>query len=552
MRENEKPTLLTRRHILASGVAMAGTIPFLPITRVAAAPEPGTAKLRLTAGTRTLVVNGKPARVFSLIGPNGKPGITFSPGERFHVDLANRAGTPTIIHWHGQLPPWTQDGFPWPQTPPIPAGDTQSYDYAPIPGTFWMHSHQGMQEQSLMTAPLIVHSIEDMRADRQEVVLMLHDFSFHTPEELLAGLTKSNGSQSAMPKSGTGNSMDMSSGSMGAMNMGSGMAMDLNDIDYDAFLANDRTLADPEVIRTEPGGRVRLRLINAASATEFWIDLGALTGTVVAADGHPVRPVRGTRLPLAIAQRLDVLIDLPGNGAYPIFAQVEGKQARTGIVLAASGAPVSRLAAEAAENAPPVDLSLERRLEAVTSLAPRAPDVTHRVILAGAMAPYAWSLNNEYWPNVTPLMITRGQRVAIEMLNHTMMAHPMHLHGHAFQVVAINGARLAGAMRDTVLVPPMSSVTIAFDADNQRVAIEMLNHTMMAHPMHLHGHAFQVVAIDGSPLAGAMRDTVLVPPMSSVTIAFDADNPGRWAFHCHILYHQVTGMMTELRYPGII
>jgi FtsP/CotA-like multicopper oxidase with cupredoxin domain len=494
MRENEKPTLLTRRHILASGVAMAGTIPFLPITRVAAAPEPGTAKLRLTAGTRTLVVNGKPARVFSLIGPNGKPGITFSPGERFHVDLANRAGTPTIIHWHGQLPPWTQDGFPWPQTPPIPAGDTQSYDYAPIPGTFWMHSHQGMQEQSLMTAPLIVHSIEDMRADRQEVVLMLHDFSFHTPEELLAGLTKSNGSQSAMPKSGTGNSMDMSSGSMGAMNMGSGMAMDLNDIDYDAFLANDRTLADPEVIRTEPGGRVRLRLINAASATEFWIDLGALTGTVVAADGHPVRPVRGTRLPLAIAQRLDVLIDLPGNGAYPIFAQVEGKQARTGIVLAASGAPVSRLAAEAAENAPPVDLSLERRLEAVTSLAPRAPDVTHRVILAGAMAPYAWSLNNEYWPNVTPLMITRGQRVAIEMLNHTMMAHPM----------------------------------------------------------HLHGHAFQVVAIDGSPLAGAMRDTVLVPPMSSVTIAFDADNPGRWAFHCHILYHQVTGMMTELRYPGII
>jgi FtsP/CotA-like multicopper oxidase with cupredoxin domain len=351
-----------------------------------------------------------------------------------------------------------------------------------------------MQEQSLMTAPLIVHSAADLGADRQEVVLMLHDFSFRAPEELLAGLTKSNGSQSAMPKSGTGNSMDMSSGSMGAMNMGSGMAMDLNDIDYDAFLANDRTLADPEVIRTEPGGRVRLRLINAASATEFWIDLGALTGTVVAADGHPVRPVRGTRLPLAIAQRLDVLIDLPGNGAYPIFAQVEGKQARTGIVLAASGAPVSRLAAEAAENAPPVDLSLERRLEAVTSLAPRAPDVTHRVILAGAMAPYAWSLNNEYWPNVTPLMITRGQRVAIEMLNHTMMAHPM----------------------------------------------------------HLHGHAFQVVAIDGSPLAGAMRDTVLVPPMSSVTIAFDADNPGRWAFHCHNLYHMMTGMMTEVRYPAII
>src|SRR6266446_6022810 len=125
-----------------------------------------------------------------------------------------------------------------------------------------------------------------MRADRQEVVLTLHDFSFHTPDELLAGLTKSNASQSAMPKSGMSNNMNVGSGSMEAMNMGSGMAMDLNDIDYDAFLANDRTLADPEVIRTEPGGRVRLRLINAASSTQFWIDLGVLTGTVVAADGH--------------------------------------------------------------------------------------------------------------------------------------------------------------------------------------------------------------------------------------------------------------------------
>jgi FtsP/CotA-like multicopper oxidase with cupredoxin domain len=473
---------------------MAGMIPFLPMTRAAAAPEPRIATLRLTAGTRTLNVNGKAARVFGLIGPNGTPGITLSPGDRFHVDLVNRAGTSTIIHWHGQLPPWTQDGFPWPQTPPIAAGGTHSYDYAPIAGTFWMHSHQGMQEQSLMTAPLIVHSAEDLRADRQEAVLMLHDFSFRTPDELLAGLTQSNGGRSAMPKSGMGNNMKMGSASMGAMDMGSGAAMDLNDIAYDAFLANDRTLADPEVIRTEPGGRVLLRLINAASSTQFWIDLGALTGTVIAVDGHPVRPVRGTRLPLAMAQRLDVLIDLPGKGAYPIVAQVEGKRVRTGIVLAASGAPVSRLAAEAEENAPPVDLSLERRLEAVTPLAPRATDVTHRVVLAGGMAPYAWSLNGEHWPAVTPLMIAMGQRVAIEMVNHSMMAHPMHLHGHAFQVIALNGA----------------------------------------------------------PLAGAVRDTVLVPPMGSVTIAFDADNPGRWAFHCHNLYHMVTGMMTEVRYPAII
>src|ERR1700738_1924381 len=174
MKENERPTGLTRRQILASSVAIAGAMPFLTKQRAAAAAEPRAAELRLTAGTRTLAVNGKPARVFGLIGPNGNSGITLSPGERFHVDLVNQAGTSTIVHWHGQLPPWKQDGFPWSQTPPIPAGDMHSYDYAPIAGTYWMHSHHGLQEQSLMTAPLIVHSAEDMRADRQEVVLMLH------------------------------------------------------------------------------------------------------------------------------------------------------------------------------------------------------------------------------------------------------------------------------------------------------------------------------------------------------------------------------------------
>ena len=112
MRENERPALLTRRQILASSVAIVGTMPFLTKERAAAAPEPRTGELRLTAGTRTLAVNGKSARVFGLVGPKGKPGITLSPGERFRVDLVNQAGTSTIIHWHGQLPPWTQDGFP--------------------------------------------------------------------------------------------------------------------------------------------------------------------------------------------------------------------------------------------------------------------------------------------------------------------------------------------------------------------------------------------------------------------------------------------------------
>src|SRR5918996_82386 len=176
--------LYSRREFLGTAVA-AGVLPMLPgwVRAASAVPK------RLVAGTRVLEVNGRPAKVFRLTGSDGRPGIRLAPGERFRVKLVNQAGTPTILHWHGQLPPWTQDGFPWPQTPPIANGAVQAYDYAPIAGTYWMHSHLGLQEQSLMTAPLIVHDVADLREDRQEVVLMLNDFTFRTPEEVLAGLT---------------------------------------------------------------------------------------------------------------------------------------------------------------------------------------------------------------------------------------------------------------------------------------------------------------------------------------------------------------------------
>jgi FtsP/CotA-like multicopper oxidase with cupredoxin domain len=428
------------------------------------------------------------------------------------VELANESGAHTLVHWHGQLPPWTQDGFPWPQTPPITNGAVQAYDYGPIPGTYWMHSHHDMQEQSLMSAPLIVHSAAELREGRQEVVLMLHDFTFRTPQEVLADLigTSAAAAQAMAQKTeappadkgdakprNVGMAAQMPDMAMPGMTMsgpgGMQMQMDLNDVKFDAFLANDRTLADPEIVRVEHGGRVRLRVINGASSSQFWIDLGELAGRVVATDGHPVHPVAGNRFPLAMAQRLDILIDLPRAGAFPVLAQLEGDSRQTGIVLATPGRRIPRTA-DGSQAAPPVDQSLEARLKAAEPLPPRSADIVQTIVLRGGMKPYTWSMNGEYWPQVSPLMLTKGQRIEIDLVNRTMMAHPI----------------------------------------------------------HLHGHAFQVIAIDGRPTQGAVRDTVLVMPMGRVRIAFDADNPGRWPLHCHNLYHMVTGMMTELRYQGMI
>jgi FtsP/CotA-like multicopper oxidase with cupredoxin domain len=496
---------VSRRELLSTGIAAA-----------AAAATPAiaaTAAQRLTATTRTLDINGKPARVFGLIGPGGKPGLTLAPGERFRVDLANTTHVPTIIHWHGQIPPWKEDGFPWPQTPPLPAKGSRQYDFEPISGTYWMHSHHGLQEQSLMTAPLIVRSRSETREDRQPIVLMLHDFSFRAPAELLAGLTGTTAEAAERMATQTENvpaPSDKAGAARGAsatpavaagasdtstptMRMPGGMPRDLNDIDYDAFLANDRTLADPQVVHVSAGARVRLRIINAASSSQFWIDLGRLTGKVVAVDGHAVHPVAEARFPLAIAQRLDILLDLPGRGAFPILAEIEGRRARTGIILATADARIARIE-DAAAAAPALDNSLEAQLSAVDPLPARGPDVVHRITFSGTMRPYAWALNGQFWPQIEPLMLRKGQRVEIKLANQTMMAHPM----------------------------------------------------------HLHGHTFQVTALDGKAIAGAVRDTVLVPPLGNVRFAFDADNPGRWAFHCHNLYHMATGMITEFRYDGVV
>jgi FtsP/CotA-like multicopper oxidase with cupredoxin domain len=506
--------MLNRRQFLASVATIGGAAILSRAARPVLASGAG-APVTLQVGTRTIEVRSKAVKVFGIRQPDGTAGLYTNVASPFRVHLENESGEPTLIHWHGLKPPYQQDGVPDISAPPIPPGGSADYDFPlAFPGTFWMHSHQGLQEQRLMAAPLIIRDTMDDGA--QEVVIMLHDFSFRTPEEIFAGLrkltssagmkTRGTGAMSAKPMQG----MDMGAaarqgtpgmdhGDMHGMAMGhedasaGGKAMDLNDVAYDAFLANDRTLADPEVVRVERGGRVLLRIINGASASNFVVDLGQLKGDLVAVDGHPVQPVAGSRFPIAMAQRIDLRIQLPrAQQAHPVFAVLEGERKRTGVILAPAGAHVSKLAEAADKAAPALGLKLENALRATTPLIAKPADRNHRIELTGSMDAYDWGINGLPYGNDTPMPVRNGERLEIIMTNKTMMSHPMHLHGHFFQVLAINGKRFSGAV----------------------------------------------------------RDTVLVPPVTSVTIAFDADNPGRWAFHCHNLYHMQSGMMTTVQYEG--
>ncbi len=478
----------TRRGFIAASAAMVAATALPRLAFAQSAP------LSLTAATRVLEIDGKAATVYGLINGAGGQGLILDPGQQFRVDLTNSLDVETIIHWHGQLPPNAQDGVPDLPMPLLKTGEMRSFDYVPNPGTHWMHSHVPVQEMNLLAAPLIVRTAADMAADRQEVVMFLHDFSFRPAEEVLTEITggMAGHDMAAMGDDVTADmdhsGMDMSGGDMSGMAMG-GMAMDLNDFNFDAYLANDRTLSDPEVISVEKGGRVRLRIVNAAAATTFWIDTG-VPARLVAVDGHAIVPMAGTRFGMAMAQRLDIEIDLAADGAFPVLALREGARERTGLILATTGAKVSKIDAMGEADAPAfdTDMAQEMLLQAANPLAARSVDRTHMIMLAGSMQPYLWTIDGQTWKTHKPIDAVSGERV--ELMFHNM--------------------------------------------------------SMMGHPMHLHGHAFQVVNINGKPVSGAMRDTVYVPPMATVTVALDAGEAARWMLHCHHMPHLSTGMMTEL------
>ena len=224
----------------------------------------------------------------------------------------------------------------------------------------------------------------------------------------------------------------------------------------------------------------------------YYIDLGQLDGELTAVDGFAVAPVKGRNFPIAVAQRLDIRLAIPNTPAsHLVLAVLEDDRKQTGIVLVVGNAPVARVPDLAKTPSSALTLDLESRLRALRPLTPRKADRVHTINLTGDMAKYIWSLNDVAWtPSVPPLPIANGERVELILVNQTGMPHPMHLHGHEFQVVEINGKRLSGAVRDTVVVPP-----------GQRVVV-----------------------------------------------AFDANNPGWWAFHCHLLYHLDAGMFTTFRY----
>jgi FtsP/CotA-like multicopper oxidase with cupredoxin domain len=472
-------------------------------------PDP----VRLLVKEVPLKVLGQEVRVIAIAQEDGTHGYSPEQSEGFHVEVVNQLPVPTSIHWHGLVLPNRMDGVPFVTQDPIPPGGSFRYDF-PLQqsGTYWMHSHYGLQEQLFNSAPMIIWTPEERAKAARQVVVMFSDFSFTPPGEILSNLTK------GMPMPGMGDpssdkmKMDEAKkmSAIGAL-PGKVFAQRWDDreqelvrtvvtrsaaevdVKYDALLANRRTLDDPEVVSVDPGDTILLRLIAAAASTNFYVGTGALKAEILAVDGKEVQPLKGDFFQLGTAQRLDLRVRIPREGgAFPILAQGEGTNLLSGIVLRTENAPLPQLSRTADKLTASLDNTQELQLRAAAPLAKLAADRTLPAVLGGEMKTYVWTINGAAYPNRKSLDVRVGERIEIDLTNNTSMAHPMHLHGHDFEVVKIDGERITGAL----------------------------------------------------------RDTVVVPPGTRVTVAFDADNAGIWAFHCHLVYHLVTGMFTVLRYEG--
>src|SRR5215470_1902840 len=311
--------------------------------------------VRLFVKEVPLKVLGKEVTVIAIEQADGTQGFSPEKTDGFHVEVVNQLPVPTSIHWHGLILPNLMDGVPFVTQDPIPPGGSHRYDFPLVQsGSYWMHSHYGLQEQQLLAAPMVIRSPAQSKVADAEFTVMLSDFSFTSPQDILKGLMgKTQAMKGKMQKKNMSDKRPMSMSepkrSLVVQQWDETskrlIARDVQawppdiDVKYDALLANGRTMDNPQVFDVKPRQNVLLRIMGAASATNFFIDTGKLDATIIATDGENVQPLKGNFFQLSTAQRLDLLVTIPETGGvFPVLALAEGSTLQAGVLLATPGA----------------------------------------------------------------------------------------------------------------------------------------------------------------------------------------------------------------------
>lgn len=560
--QHDRRSVLRGTGMLAAGLATAPLFPAWAQSGTAGAGE-GVTRLNIapfhwSVGGRSLhhgvAVNGTvPA-----------PLIRLKEGTMARIAVSNALKEQTSIHWHGVLLPFQMDGVPGVSFPGIDPGQTFNYEFPVVhPGTYWYHSHSGMQEAVGLFGPLIIDPAgPDPIASDREHVLILSDWSPMHPHEQVRRLKISAGyfNRQKQDLAGLLAGRDQSQKERlewAAMRMDPTDIADVTGFTY-TYLINGQDSTANWTGLFAPGERVRLRVINASSMTNFNLRIPGLPMSVVAADANRVKPVEVDELQIAIAETYDLIVTPQEGRAYSIVAESIDRSGLVRATLAprmgmAGDVPALRkrplltirdmgmdMAGMDMGHGGEIDLSKPVNSDmGGHSMNMRDPKAAPEVPLSPAVA------------TLSPQRINRLADVptGLEDVGHRVLTYAM-----LRSAVPNPDPRTPSRQIDLHLTANMERYMWSIDGKtisegaqripfrlNERVRLNLINDTMMPHPIHLHGHFFELVT--GEKGNRPVKHTVNVLPGGTVPIDLTADAEGDWAFHCHMLLHMHEGMM---------
>ncbi len=500
------------------------------------------------------------------------PTIRFNEGGNAVIYVKNEMDEETSVHWHGLLLPNFYDGVPYLTTPPIRPGETQKYEF-PLKqaGTYWYHSHTMLQEQSGVYGSIVIEPKEETLEYDKELVMVLSDWTNQKPMNVLRNLKRGNEWYNIKKGTATPLNQVISRGGLGAQLNFWRQRMesaDIADIYYPAFLNNGQQVQDYQ--QFEPGEKVRLRIINGAASSQFWMTFGGEAPLLVAADGLNVVPVKHNKTFIAIAETYDFIVTIPENGKIEFRATAQDGSGHSSAYLGRGdiipapivprpdkigmmmkmakmdmrmGAPAMKLNPS---NEEPYKMKAKWGMQMdeevgmeMEMVHPGTKGHKHEAMpdtmqISGKMSKDSTDMGGmNIWSEYNYDYLKSPEKTNFSQ-NKTVKEVFLNLTGNMWRYIwSMNGVPISEA--DKIKIEK-----------GQVVRITLNNLTMMHHPMHLHGHFFRVVNKNGeySPL----KHTVNVPAMQKVTIEFDANESGDWIFHCHILYHMVAGMARVYSY----
>lgn len=515
--------------------------------------------IALRVGHTPFTVGGRTGHAVTINGTLPAPLIRLREGQNVRIAVTNTLAEDTSIHWHGLLVPFRMDGVPGVSFPGIKPGETFTYEFPVVQnGTYWYHSHSGLQEQQGHYGPIVIDpaGADPVEYDREHVIV-LSDWSFLHPHRILARMKQEGGFFNRQKQTLLGPRDDMT---QAERNMFARMRMDptdIADVTEAAYtmLVNGHGPKENWTGLFKPGERVRLRIINSAAMTIFNVRIPGLPMTVVGADGNNVRPVTVDEFQISAAETYDVIVRPTADQAFTLVAESVDRSAMARATLAPRPGMVA-----------PVPPLRKRPTLGMKDMGMSGMDhgamagMDHGASGAGEMAAMDHNMRDK---SAVPFKVGVGVDMIAPMpvdrtgdpgLGLEDVGHKVLTYRDLVSLAPNKDKRPPSRSIDVHLTGNMERFMWSFDGRkfsegvepirferNERVRVNLINDSMMAHPIHIHGHFFDLV--NGQGPNKPVKHTVNVLPGSKTSFDLTADAPGDWAFHCHLLFHMHAGMM---------